>query len=82
LTASRQKSAETGCIATLGIPGHLRPAGNQAGHFARDWRKLRDRVRQMIDQDPRFQAIRGQRAACAPQGNAAATSFATKDGTE
>ena len=34
-----------------------------AGYFIREWRELNDQVRQMIASDPRFQAIRDQRAA-------------------
>jgi hypothetical protein len=44
-----QKRAETMSIRT-------------AGYFIREWRELNDQVRQMIAGDPRFQAIRDQRA--------------------
>ena len=38
-------------------------ANPQAGYFIRDWQELSDQVRQMIAKDPRYQAIRDQRAA-------------------
>jgi hypothetical protein len=34
-----------------------------AGYYIREWQELSDQVRQMIAGDPRFQAIRDQRAA-------------------
>ena len=34
-----------------------------AGYFIRVWRELNDQVRQMIAKDPRYQAIKDQRAA-------------------
>ena len=33
-----------------------------AGYFIREWQELNDQVRQMIAKDPRYQAIRDQRA--------------------
>jgi hypothetical protein len=38
-------------------------ANSQAGYFIRDWQELSDQVRQMIAKDPRYLAIRDQRAA-------------------
>lgn len=38
-------------------------AKNNAGYFIRDWRELRDQVRQMIAQDSRYQAIKAGKAA-------------------
>jgi hypothetical protein len=38
-------------------------ANQQAGYFIRDWRELSDQVRQLIAKDPRYQAIKDQRAA-------------------
>ena len=38
-------------------------AKDQAGYFIRDWQELRDQVRQMIAQDPRYQAIKADKAA-------------------
>jgi len=35
----------------------------QAGYFIHDWQEIGDQVRQMIFHDPRYQAIRGNRAA-------------------
>src|SRR5690349_18656821 len=34
-----------------------------AGYFIREWRELNNQVREMIAKDPRYQAIRDQRAA-------------------
>jgi hypothetical protein len=36
-------------------------AKDQAGYFIHDWQELRDQVRQMITQDPRYQAIKANR---------------------
>jgi len=36
-------------------------ANDFAGYFIRDWQELTDQVRQMIRQDPRYQAIRAAR---------------------
>ena len=33
-----------------------------AGYFIREWRDMNDQVREMIARDPRYQAIRDQRA--------------------
>jgi hypothetical protein len=38
-------------------------ANEQAGYFIRDWQELKDQVRQMIAQDPRYQAIKAEKAA-------------------
>jgi hypothetical protein len=38
-------------------------AKDRAGYFIRDWQELRDQVRQMIAQDPRYQAIKANQAA-------------------
>jgi hypothetical protein len=38
-------------------------AKDQAGYFIHDWQELRDQVRQMIAQDPRYQAIKANRVA-------------------
>jgi hypothetical protein len=35
----------------------------QAGYFIHDWQEIGDQVRQMIFHDPRYQKIRGNRAA-------------------
>jgi hypothetical protein len=35
----------------------------QAGYFIHEWQEIGDQVRQMIFQDPRYQAIRGNKAA-------------------
>jgi uncharacterized protein YndB with AHSA1/START domain len=37
-------------------------ANQQAGYFIREWQELSDQVRQMIAKDPRYLAIRDQRA--------------------
>ena len=34
---------------------------DQAGYFIRDWRELKDQVRQMIGQDVRYRAIQANR---------------------
>jgi hypothetical protein len=58
-----QKEAETRTIMaileqkrteTMSIP--------VAGYFIREWRELHDQVRQLIAKDPRYLAIRDQRA--------------------
>jgi hypothetical protein len=36
-------------------------AKDHAAYFIRDWQELRDQVRQMIAQDPRYQAIKANR---------------------
>ena len=36
-------------------------AKDQAGYFIREWRELRDQVRQLIAQDSRYQAIKANR---------------------
>ena len=38
-------------------------AKDRAGYFIRDWQALGDQVRQMIAQDPRYQAIKAGKAA-------------------
>lgn len=38
-------------------------ARDQAGYFIHDWQELRDQVRRMIIQDPRYQAIKANRVA-------------------
>lgn len=38
-------------------------AEDQAGYFIRDWQELGDQVRQMIDRDPAYQAIKATRKA-------------------
>jgi hypothetical protein len=35
----------------------------EAGYFIHDWQEIGDQVRQMIFHDPRYQAIRGNKAA-------------------
>jgi hypothetical protein len=37
-------------------------ANQRAGYFIREWQELSDQVRQMIAKDPRYQAIKDQRA--------------------
>ena len=34
----------------------------EAGYFIHDWQEIRDQVRQMIFHDPRYQAIKSNRA--------------------
>jgi len=34
---------------------------NNAGYFIREWQELRDQVRRMIVQDPRYQAIQANK---------------------
>lgn len=41
-------------------------ANDRAGYFIRDWQELSDQVRQMIAKDPRYQAIKADRAARRP----------------
>lgn len=41
-------------------------ANERAGYFIRDWQDLSDQVRQMIAKDPRFQTLKGRRAARRP----------------
>ena len=36
-------------------------AREQAGYFIHDWQEISDQVRQMIFQDPRYQAIKSSR---------------------
>ena len=36
-------------------------ANNDAGYFIREWQELRDQVRRMIAQDPRYQAIQANK---------------------
>ena len=38
-------------------------AKDHAGYFIHEWQELRDQVRQLIIQDPRYQQIRARRAA-------------------
>lgn len=38
-------------------------ANRQAGYFIRHWQELSDQVRQMIAEDPRYEAVKDQRAA-------------------
>jgi hypothetical protein len=38
-------------------------AKDHAGYFIHKWQELRDQVRQLIIQDPRYQAIRAKRVA-------------------
>lgn len=33
---------------------------DRAGYFIQNWQEIRDQVRQMISQDPRYQAIKGR----------------------
>ena len=37
-------------------------AKDQAGHFIRVWRELRDRLRKIIGKDSRYKAIKAKRA--------------------
>ena len=37
-------------------------ASNRAGYFIHDWQELRGQVREMIARDPRYQAIKANRA--------------------
>jgi hypothetical protein len=37
-------------------------AKDQAGYFIRDWQELKDQVRQMIADDPRYRAMQACRA--------------------
>ena len=37
-------------------------ARHRAGYFIRDWQEISDQVRQMIFKDPRYQAIKNNRA--------------------
>jgi DNA integrity scanning protein DisA with diadenylate cyclase activity len=58
------KQTETcGIIAILEQKRVETLANPQAGYFIRDWQELSDQVRQMIAKDPRYLAIRDQRAA-------------------
>lgn len=38
-------------------------AKDTAGYFIREWQELPDKVRQIITQDPRYQAIKADKAA-------------------
>jgi hypothetical protein len=38
-------------------------ANEDAGYFVREWRELKDQVRQLMAQDPRYQAIKAGREA-------------------
>jgi hypothetical protein len=38
-------------------------ANDHAGYFIHEWQELRDQVRQLIIQDPRYQAIKAKRVA-------------------
>ena len=38
-------------------------AKDQAGYFIRDWQELKDQVRQLIAQDPRYKTIKAEQVA-------------------
>jgi hypothetical protein len=59
-----QKQAETRIILAILEQKRAEAMSNPvAAYFIREWRDLNDQVRQMIASDPRYQAIRDQRAA-------------------
>ena len=61
---SGQKQAETRTIiAILEQKRTETMARQEAGYFIRDWQDLSDQVRLMIAKDPRYLAIKDQRAA-------------------
>src|SRR5437763_11969189 len=58
-----QNQAETRTIiAILEQKRETTMANEKAGYFIRDWQELSDQVRQMIAKDPRYLAIKAQRA--------------------
>jgi hypothetical protein len=58
-----QKQAETQTIITILEQKRAETMSiTFAGYFIREWRELNDQVREMIAKDPRYQAIRDQRA--------------------
>ena len=59
-----QKQSETRTISRSSSRSvRRRMAIRQAGYFIREWQELSDQVRQMIAKDPRYQAVKDQRAA-------------------
>ena len=59
-----QKQAETRTIIAILEQKRAETMSIQvAGYFIREWRDLNDQVRQLIAKDPRYLAIRDQRAA-------------------
>lgn len=59
-----EKQAETRAILAILEQKRAETMVNpHAGYFIRDWQELSDQVRRMIAQDPRYRAIKNQRAA-------------------
>jgi hypothetical protein len=59
-----QKQAETRTIIAILEQKRAETMSIQiAGYFIREWQELSDQVARMISKDPRYQAIRDQRAA-------------------
>jgi hypothetical protein len=67
LQGAAEKQQGQDRLDTLSIIGILEEkrkevlAINQAGYFIRVWQDLKDQVRQLIHQDPRYRAIRASR---------------------
>jgi hypothetical protein len=61
---SGDKRADTEAIIAIAEAVRIEVLENkQAGYFIRDWQEMRDQVRQLIFDDPRFQAIKSGRLA-------------------
>lgn len=61
-TQSGQRLADTAAIIAILEEKRIEVMANQhAGYFIRDWQELKDQVRQLIAQDPRYQAIKAKR---------------------
>lgn len=61
---SDEKRAETEAIIAIVEEKRAEVTGRvEAGYFIHDWQEITDQVRRMIFDDPRFQAIRSNRAA-------------------
>jgi hypothetical protein len=66
IAARQREPARTDTRAVIAILEDKRVevmSRNEAGYFIRDWQELAGQVRQMIHQDPRYQAIRAGKAA-------------------
>ena len=66
-SASGKQSGQdrTATLAVIAILEEKRAevmAKDSAGYFIRDWQELRDQVRRMITQEPRYQVIQARKA--------------------
>ena len=60
---ARDRSATLAVIAILEEKRAEAMGKDQAGYFIRNWQELRDQVRRMITEEPRYQVIQARRAA-------------------